>query len=89
MQQALNCFTSQTYSETETARDQLHDNKHSRKDWHSTTKDNVETQRETAFSWSVLISTVYWVSIYYESFILTRYQVACFYQESYLTKDVY
>ncbi len=45
--------------------------------------------RETTFSWSASISTVYWVSIYYESSISTRYRVACFYQESYSTRDVY
>ncbi len=32
MQQALNHSTSWTYSETETARDQSHDNEHSRRD---------------------------------------------------------
>ncbi len=32
MQRALNCSTSQTYSETETAKDQLHDNEHFRRD---------------------------------------------------------
>ena len=32
MQQALNRSTSWTYSETETARDQLHDNEHFKRD---------------------------------------------------------
>ncbi len=45
MQQALNHSTNQTYQETETARDQSHVNEHSKRDKHSTTREDVESQR--------------------------------------------
>ena len=45
MQQALNHSTDWTYLETETARDQLRVNEHFRRDKHSTTREDVESQR--------------------------------------------
>ncbi len=88
-QWAMNWSTSRSHQETWWARDKSNNNKHSKRDYHWTMRESIESQKETAFSWSVLISTVYWVLIYYESFILTRYQVACFYRESYSMRDVY
>ena len=45
MQWALNRSTNQTYQETKTARDQSCINEHSRRDKHSTTREDVESQR--------------------------------------------
>ncbi len=74
-QQAMNQFTSQSHQETWWAKDQLNDNKHSRRDYCWTTRESIESQKETAFSESSLISTVY--------------EVSSFYQESYSTKVVH
>ena len=74
-QQAMNQSTSQSHQEIKWARDQSNDNKHSRRDYHWTTKESIESQKETAFSESVSISTVY--------------EVLSFYQELYLTRIIY
>ncbi len=45
MQWALNRSTNWTYQETETARDQSRVNEHSKRDKHSITREDVESQR--------------------------------------------
>ena len=74
-QWAMNRSTSQSHQETWWARDQLNDNWHSRRDYHRTTRESIESQKETAFNESHSISTVY--------------EVLSFYRESYSTKVVH
>ncbi len=71
-QQAMNQFTSRSHQETWWARDQLNDNRHSRRDYCWTMKESIESQKETAFSESILISTVYKVSSFYRESYLMR-----------------
>ncbi len=71
-QQAMNRSTSQSHQETWWARDQSNVNKHSRKDYHWTTRESIESQKETAFSESFLISIVYKVSSFYRESYSTR-----------------
>ncbi len=74
-QWVMNWSTSWSHQKTWWARDQLNDNRYSRKDYHRTMKESIESQKETAFSESISISTVY--------------EVSSFYQESYLTKVIH
>ncbi len=72
-QRAMNWCSSQSHQETWWARDQSNDNKHSRRDYHQSTRESLEFKKETAFSKSVSISSVYEISI------------SSIYQESYST----
>ncbi len=71
-QQTMNQCSSRSHQETWWAKDQLNDNKHSRKDYRQTIKESLESKKETAFSESVLISTVYEISSFYRELYLTR-----------------
>ncbi len=64
-QQAMNQSTSWSHQETWWAEDQLNDNKYSRRDYRWTTRESIESKKETMFSESVSISTVYKVSSFY------------------------
>ena len=74
-QWAMNQSTSWSHQETWWVKDQSNNNKHSRRNYHRTTRESIESQKETAFSESSSISTVY--------------EVSNFYRESYLTKVVH
>ena len=74
-QWAMNQSTSRSYQETWWVKDQSNDNRHSRRDYHWTTRESIESQKETTFSESVSILTVY--------------EVSSFYRESYSTKVVH
>jgi len=74
-QRAMNQSTSWSHQETWWAKDQSNDNKHLKRDYRRSTRESTESQKETAFS---------------ESFsILTVYEVSSFYRESYLTRVVH
>ncbi len=74
-QWTMNQFTSWSHQETWWARNQSNNNRHLRRDYHQTTRESIESKKETAFSESVLISTVY--------------EVLSFYQELYSTRVIY
>ncbi len=74
-QQAMNQCSSQSHQETWWARDQSNNNRHSRRDYHQTMRESLESKKETAFSKSILISIVY--------------KISSFYQELYLMKVIY
>ncbi len=78
-QQAMNQCLSWSHQETWWARNQSNDNKHSRRDYHWTTRESLEFKKETAFSESVSISSVYWISSFYEI------SISSIYRESYST----
>ena len=65
-QRAMNRCSSQSHQETWWARDQLNDNRHSRRDYHQTMRESLESKKETAFSESVSISSIYWILSFYE-----------------------
>jgi len=71
-QRAMNRSTSRSHQETWWARDQSNDNRHSRRDYRWTIRESIESQKETAFSESVSISTVYEVSSFYRESYSTR-----------------
>ncbi len=77
-QQTMNRCSSWSHQETWWARDQSNDNRHSRKDYHWTMKESLESKKEIAFSESILILSIYWISSFYEIFI------SSIYRESYL-----
>ncbi len=74
-QQAMNQCSSQSHQETWWAKDQSSDNRHSRRDYRWTTRESLESKKETAFSESISISTVY--------------EILSFYRELYLMKVIY
>ena len=72
-QWAMNQCSSWSHQETWWAKDQSNDNKYSRKDYHQTMRESLESKKETMFSESVLISSVYEISIssiYRESYLM-------------------
>ncbi len=74
-QQAMNRCSSWSHQETWWAKNQSNDNKHLRRDYYWITRESLESKKETAFNESVLISTVY--------------EISSFYQELYSTKVIY
>ncbi len=64
-QWAMNWFTSWSHQETWWAKDKLNNNRHSRRDYHWTMRESIESKKETAFSESVSISSVYWILSFY------------------------
>jgi len=71
-QRAMNRSTSQSHQETWWVRDQSNDNRHLRRDYRQSTRESTESQKETAFSESFSISTVYEVSSFYRESYSTR-----------------
>ncbi len=71
-QRAMNQCSSQSHQETWWAKDQSNDNRHSRRDYRWTKKESLESKKETAFSESISISTVYEISSFYQELYLMR-----------------
>jgi len=71
-QRAMNWSTDWSHQETWWVRDQSNNNRHSRRDYCWTMRESIESQKETAFSEPVSISTVYKVSNFYRESYLTR-----------------
>ncbi len=78
-QRAVNRCSSRSHQETWWAKNQSNNNRHLRRDYHWTTRESLESKKETAFSESVSISSVYWISSFYEI------SISSIYRESYLT----
>ena len=74
-QQAMNQCSSRSYQETWWAKDKSNNNRHTRRDYCWTTRESLDSKKETAFSESVSISTVY--------------EISSFYWELYSTKVIY
>ncbi len=71
-QWVMNQCSSQSHQETWWAKNQSNDNRHSRRDYHWTTKESLEFKKETAFSESASILIVYEISSFYQELYSTR-----------------